>query len=116
MYDRTCLQKAFEFEIAEFPLNPYREVMAINDPHSVPINGTLDLHTFRPSEIGSLIPGYLEECRKRGIYTVRIVHGKGTGTLRKGVHRVLDRLEMVESYRLCDHTSGGWGATRVWLK
>ena len=87
-----------------------------DSPQPFPISGTLDLHTFRPSEMGSLIPEYLEECCKKRILSVRIIHGKGTGTLREGVHLVLDRLEIVESYSLCDGASGGWGATRVWLR
>jgi len=90
--------------------------MHSDDAHAVPITGTLDLHTFRPSEIGSLIPEYLRECRERGMRTVRIVHGKGTGALREGVHRALDGLEIVESYGLCPGHEGGWGATRVELK
>jgi len=80
-----------------------------------PISDELDLHTFRPNEIGSLIPEYLRECRMRGLLTVRIVHGKGTGTLREGVHRLLDRLPEVLGYRPGDETSGSWGATRVTL-
>lgn len=82
----------------------------------VPIDGTLDLHTFRPSDIGDLIPDYLEACREQGILTVRIVHGKGRGTLRRGVHAVLDRLDGVQAYRLGDQTTGAWGATVVRLK
>lgn len=86
------------------------------EPVPVPITGELDLHTFRPSDIGSLIPDYLEACRENGLRTVRIVHGKGTGALRKGVHHVLDRTEGVEQYGLCGAVDGGWGATRVWLR
>ena len=81
-----------------------------------PITGELDLHTFRPSEIGELIPEYLRECQLCGILTVRVVHGKGTGALRKGVHAILDRLEIVARYGPCGETDGSWGATRVWLK
>lgn len=91
---------------------------AEGDPDEIiehPISDELDLHTFRPNEIGSLIPEYLRECRMRGLLTVRIVHGKGTGTLREGVHRLLDRLPEVIRYRQGDETSGGWGATWVTL-
>ena len=88
----------------------------MSTPHEVPIDGTLDLHTFRPSEIGDLIPEYLLACSERGLPTVRIVHGKGTGALRKGVHAVLEQNPLVERYSLCGGGDGGWGATRVWLK
>lgn len=87
-----------------------------SDPHRVPIRDELDLHTFRPSDIGSLIPEYLRECQKKGFRTVRIVHGKGTGALREGVHRVLERCEAAERFSLCGAGDGGWGATRVWVK
>lgn len=80
-----------------------------------PLTRELDLHTFRPSEIGSLLPEYFRECRLRGWLDVRVIHGKGTGTLREGVHRLLDRLPEVVAYRSGDETSGGWGATRVRL-
>lgn len=80
------------------------------------IDGTLDLHNFKPSDIGSLIPEYFLECQKRGIYQVRIIHGKGSGNLRRGVHAVLDKNKMVVKYTLADETSGSWGATLVELK
>lgn len=86
------------------------------DPVPLPITGELDLHTFRPSDLGDLIPAYLEACAAQGIFQVRIVHGKGTGTLRTTVHALLSRLPRVASFRLGDETSGSWGATRVQLR
>ncbi|MGC9337619.1 MAG: Smr/MutS family protein [Candidatus Cloacimonadia bacterium] len=82
----------------------------------LPIDGILDLHTFQPKEVKELIPNYLRECQKRGITHVRIIHGKGSGALRETVHSILDKLPDVISYRLADHSSGGWGATLVTLK
>lgn len=82
----------------------------------LPITGELDLHTFRPSDLGALIPAYLAECRQRGLTTVRIVHGKGTGTLRTTVHTLLQRSPLVESYHLGDEHTGSWGATLVRLR
>ena len=82
----------------------------------LPIDGTLDLHTFRPGEIKQLIPDYLEACLERKIFHVRIVHGKGTGTLRRSVHAILERLEAVESFAAAGMGAGGWGATLVTLK
>ena len=84
-------------------------------PVQVPIDGTLDLHTFRPQDVGALVPDYLCACRERGILAVRIVHGKGTGTLRRTVHAILERLPYVASYRLGGTGAGGWGATLAWL-
>ena len=90
--------------------------MENDEPVQIPIDGTLDLHTFRPSDIKFLVPDYLEECRKAGIYNVRIVHGKGIGNLRRTVHAVLQRLDAVTSYRLAGEDGGSWGATLVTLR
>ncbi|MFZ5797599.1 MAG: DNA mismatch repair protein MutS [Desulfobulbus sp.] len=89
----------------------------MDDNHTVslPIDGTLDLHAFRPADIKFLVPDYLEECRKAGIVHVRIIHGKGTGALRRTVHAILDRLDMVAAYRLAGEDAGSWGATLVTL-
>ena len=86
------------------------------EPIILPIDGTLDLHTFRPAEIKTLIPDYLNECRNNGILHVRIIHGKGTGTLQRTVHALLSRLDVVVDFRLGDETSGSWGATLVTLR
>jgi len=86
------------------------------EPIQLSIDGELDLHTFQPSEVKDLIPEYLSLCRKRGILEVRIIHGKGTGTLRRTVHSILNRTPEVDSYRLAGVDSGGWGATIVRLK
>jgi dsDNA-specific endonuclease/ATPase MutS2 len=87
-----------------------------DEPVPLPITGELDLHTFRPEDIGELIPAYLEECRARDLRTVRIIHGKGTGTLRTTVHALLRQLPHVQSFRLGDEQTGSWGATIVTLR
>jgi DNA-nicking Smr family endonuclease len=86
------------------------------DPVPLPITGELDLHTFRPQDLGELIPAYLGECAQRGIGEVRIIHGKGTGTLRTTVHALLRRSPLVATFRSGDETSGSWGATIVTLR
>jgi len=86
-----------------------------DDPHPVPITNELDLHTFRPSEIGELLPEYFAECRRAGIRGVRVIHGKGSGALREGVHALLGRMPEIESFHW-PAAEGGWGATRVVLK
>jgi DNA-nicking Smr family endonuclease len=82
---------------------------------TIPVDGMLDLHAFRPAEVRELVPAYLEECRNRGILSVRIVHGKGKGALRRSVHAILDRIPAMIAYRLAGPEGGGWGATLVEL-
>lgn len=85
------------------------------DAADFPIDGTLDLHTFKPGDVKRLVPDYLDECRKRGIRRVRIIHGKGSGALQRTVHAILDRTTGIAAYRLAGEDAGGWGATIVEL-
>jgi DNA-nicking Smr family endonuclease len=85
-------------------------------PVEIPIDGVLDLHTFSPRDVKDLLPEYLAECRKKGIFEVRVIHGKGSGTLRRTVYSILGRLPMVASFRTAGEDAGGWGATIVMLK
>ena len=85
------------------------------EPIELPIDGVLDLHTFRPSEINELIPEYLAACRAKGIVRIRIIHGKGIGNLRRTVHSILGKLPDVSSFSLASGSFGGWGATIVHL-
>jgi DNA-nicking Smr family endonuclease len=82
----------------------------------LPIDGVLDLHTFKPRDVKDLVIDYLELCRARHILEVRIIHGKGIGELRRTVHTVLSRLSFVEGYGLATPLYGGEGATMVRLK
>ena len=84
-------------------------------PESIefPIDGELELHTFHPRDVKDLVPDYLDECKQRGIFEVRIIHGKGIGALRETVHRILEERADVAEYYLTDHN---WGSTSVVLK
>ena len=77
----------------------------------IPIDGILDLHGFRPADIGDLVEAYLCECRLSDVLHGRLIHGKGIGTLRETVHATLRRLSFVKGFRLGDESSGSWGAT-----
>ena len=82
----------------------------------VELTDELDLHTFAPRDVADLVAHYVDECAARGFERVRIVHGKGTGTLRRVVHGVLERHDKVERFALADERAGGWGATLAWLR
>lgn len=59
---------------------------------------------------------YLDDAMAAGVTQVRLIHGKGTGTLRKLIWEVLKSHPGVESYRLGEQNEGGAGATVVTLK
>ena len=83
-------------------------------PVSIPIDGILDLHAFSPKDVSSVVQEYLRACQKKGIFEVRIIHGKGKGVLRRRVHAMLEKHPLVVDFGLDPGTSG-WGATLVHL-
>jgi dsDNA-specific endonuclease/ATPase MutS2 len=85
-------------------------------PFQHPITDSLDLHTFKPKEVRDLLEDYLNECVKLDLHEVRIIHGKGSGTLRQLVHSVLRHSPLVKSFRLAPPETGSWGATIAKLK
>ena len=76
-----------------------------------PIEDSIDLHTFRANEVKDLLNDYLEAASEKGFEEVRIIHGKGTGVLRRTVHSVLKNHPLVISFREASPAAGGWGAT-----
>lgn len=92
-----------------------------DEPHAAPEDETfapelteeLDLHTFLPRECADVVEEYLRAAHEAGFASVRIIHGKGTGTLRRIVHGVLSRHPAVARFEQAD---ANWGATRVELK
>jgi DNA-nicking Smr family endonuclease len=93
-----------------------RDEAANEPPVTLPIDGVLDLHTFKPREIGQLVPAYLDECRERGILEVRIIHGKGIGNLQRTVHSILAKRSDVLRFGFASANFGGRGATIVTLR
>jgi DNA-nicking Smr family endonuclease len=85
----------------------------MDEPIQMPIDGVLDLHTFNPRDIKQLVPDYLAACQQRGIFQVRIIHGKGIGNLRRTVHSILSKHPQVISFSLDHPQFGGWGVTIV---
>lgn len=86
-----------------------------DDVVEFPISEELDLHMFRPQEVKDLVLDYLDLASQRGFKQVRIIHGKGVGTLRTQVHTLLSKHPQVLSFTL-DTGRSGWGATVVVLR
>jgi DNA mismatch repair protein MutS2 len=59
---------------------------------------------------------YLDDAALAGLPSVRLLHGKGTGALREGVHKYLRRHRAVASYRVAELNDGGDGVTLVQMK
>jgi DNA-nicking Smr family endonuclease len=86
------------------------------EPWAVPIEDCLDLHTFAPRDIPSVVEAYLEEAVTRGFAEVRLIHGKGKGVQRAVVQRLLERHPLVLRFFDAPEERGGWGATVVVLR
>ncbi|HZF05318.1 MAG TPA: Smr/MutS family protein, partial [Patescibacteria group bacterium] len=67
-------------------------------------------------EARDLVEQYLDDAFMAGLPTVRLVHGKGTGALRKAVRALLSSHPLVESFRDGEPSEGGAGATVAALK
>ncbi len=78
-------------------------------------SGELDLHTFAPRDVASVVEEFVIACQAAGVLRLRIVHGRGKGVQRAIVHTVLARLPAVRSASDADPAEGGWGATVVHL-
>lgn len=85
--------------------NPFPAIVAIE------IRDSLDLHTISPRDIPAVVREYLHEARARGWKSVRIIHGKGTGTQRAVVRRILAETNFVRDFMDAPPFAGGWGAT-----
>ena len=86
------------------------------EPVELPIDGVLDLHTFRPADVKGVVIDYLAECQARDIRQLRIIHGKGIGQLRQTVHSILAKHPQVASFAIAGEAYGGRGATIVNLR
>ena len=81
------------------------------EPVRIPIGPELDLHTFLPREIPSVVDEYIVEAHAAGLREVRVVHGRGIGVQRGIVQRTLDRHPLVEEFY--DAPESHLGATIV---
>ena len=86
------------------------------EPVALPIEDSLDLHTFAPRDVASVVEEYLTEAAARGFREVRLIHGRGIGVQREIVRGVLSRHPLVESFADAPAERGGWGATVARLR
>ncbi len=78
-------------------------------PLRIPIEAFLDLHTFEPRDIPSVVEEYLNEARAAGFRQVRLIHGRGTGVQRGIVQQTLERHPLVLEF--FDDPASHLGAT-----
>jgi len=75
------------------------------------VDGELRLRHLNVDEASFRLDQYLNDAFMAGLPFVRIVHGKGTGTLRRAIHQVLAKHPLVKSYRIGDYGEGDYGVT-----
>ena len=92
------------------PFNPFP------DPIAIEITDVIDLHTIQPREVKGVVEEYLNEARRLGFCSVRIIHGKGIGVQRDLVHTILARTSFIHDWTDAPPEAGGLGATIVHLK
>ncbi len=83
---------------------------------SMSISPEINLLGKTVDEAIAVLDKYLDDAYLSHLTSVRVVHGKGTGALRKGVHEYLRRLKYVKSYRLGEFGEGDAGVTIVEFK
>jgi DNA-nicking Smr family endonuclease len=85
-------------------------------PVHVPIEDSLDLHSFRPADVRSVVEEYLVAAHARGLREVRLIHGRGIGVQRASVQSLLAGHPLVVRYADAPEDRGGRGATLVILR
>lgn len=76
----------------------------------------IDIRGMMVDEAEMVLGKFLDDSVMAGLSQVLIIHGKGTGALRKGVHAYLKRHRNVASFNFADMSEGGTGATLVELQ
>ncbi|PID59559.1 MAG: endonuclease MutS2 [Ignavibacteriae bacterium] len=76
----------------------------------------LDIRGKKPEEIDFELVKFIDDAHLSGVKQIEIIHGKGTGVLRKNVHQILKNHEFVNTFSLAEIEFGGAGATTVILK
>lgn len=80
--------------------------------HELPIEDSIDLHTFQPQETAIVVEEYLYQAARQGFREVRIIHGRGIGVQREIVRSLLSRHPDVVSFQ----DAPDRGSTTVFLR
>ena len=83
--------------------------MPDEEPVRIPIESEIDLHSFAPADIPSVVNEYLEAAAAAGLREVRLVHGRGRGVQRASVQATLERHPLVREF--WDDAGSHLGAT-----
>ena len=75
----------------------------------IPIGPVLDLHSFAPADVKSVVEEYVRAAHEAGLREVRLIHGRGHGVQRGIVQAALERNPLVEEF--WDATDAHLGAT-----
>ena len=76
----------------------------------------IDIRGLMVNEAEVILGKFIDDSVMAGLSQVLIIHGKGTGALRKGIHEYLKRHRNVDNFNFADMSEGGTGATLVDLK
>jgi DNA-nicking Smr family endonuclease len=85
-----------------------------DEPIEIPIEAEIDLHAFAPGNIVSVVNEYITAAAARGLYEVRLVHGRGRGVQRAAVQAALERHDLVLEF--WDDPAAHLGATIARLR
>jgi DNA-nicking Smr family endonuclease len=88
--------------------------MSNDEPVRVPIEDAIDLHSFAPRDVISVVDEYLRAAHQAGFTEVRLIHGRGKGVQRADIQRLLRDHALVE--RFWDAPESHLGATSVRLR
>ena len=88
--------------------------MKVNASHRIPIEDSLDLHSFQPRDIPSVVEEYVRAAHQAGLREVRLIHGRGTGVQRGVVQAALEKHPLVDTFHDAPHSH--LGATVAMLK
>ena len=85
-------------------------------PVEIPVEDSIDLHSFPPRDVPDVVDAYLEAAVEKGFTEVRLIHGRGIGVQRDRVQKLLARHPRVGGFHDAPPERGGWGATIAYLK